>query len=458
MDALTTQIAEFAAQTRYEDLPGPVTDAARTRIVDAIGCAVGGRNSPTLATVRPLLLPVDTGAAAADGALLGWQLGRARADLPVDLAAFANTTMIRYLDFNDWYPGGHPSDTLGGLVALAGAAGVTGRRLITATVVSYEIFIRLQITTQFRKRGFDQGFSMGVATVAAMGNLLGLNAATIGAAIGIIAASGVPTRATRSGQLSMWKGCATAYAVRNAAFLVQLAAAGMTGPPAPFEGRNGIWDLLTGEFALEPFGTSVADFKITRTSLKYWPVCFHLQAAVWAGVQLRERVDIASVESLTVGTYWEAWRDTGSEPDKWEPMTRETADHSLPYGLAYAAQHGGLDARAFEPPAYRDDQVRALMRRITVAVDDELQAAFPDKSVLRLQAVTGSGERTEVEVVNPAGHVDNPLSHDQVRDKFIALVAPGLGGPAEAAGLFEAWWSINGDGAPIPMSRSVLPR
>ena len=45
-----------------------------------------------------------------------------------------------------------------------------------------------------------------------------------------------------------------------------------------------------------------------------------------------------------MGAYWEAWRDTGSEPDKWEPMTRETADHSLPYGLAYAAQHGGLDA------------------------------------------------------------------------------------------------------------------
>jgi 2-methylcitrate dehydratase len=293
--------------------------------------------------------------------------------------------------------------------------------------------------------------------VAAMGSLLGLDAATIGAAIGIIAASGVPTRATRSGQLSMWKGCATAYAVRNAAFLIQLAAAGMTGPPAPFEGRNGIWDLLTGEFQLEPFGTSVADFKITRTSLKYWPVCFHLQAAVWAGVQLRERVDLASVESLTVGTYWEAWRDTGSEPDKWEPTTRETADHSLPYGLDYAAQHGGLDAQAFEPPAYRDDQVRALMGRITVAVDDEVQAAFPDKSVLRLQAVTGSGERTEIEVVNPAGHVDNPLSHDQVRDKFVALVAPALGGPGEAEGLFEAWCSITGEGAPIPMGRSVLP-
>lgn len=453
MDALTAQIAEFAAQARYPHLPGAVTEAARVRIVDAIGCAFGGRDSPTLASVRPLIMPV----AAADGTLLGWQLGRRTADLPADLAAFLNTAMIRYLDFNDWFPGGHPSDTIGGLIAFANAQGVTGRRLVTATVVSYEVFARLTVATQFRKRGFDQGFAMGVATVAAMGNLLGLDAATIGHAIGIIAASGIPTRATRSGQLSMWKGCATAYAIRNAAFLVQLAAAGMTGPPAAFEGRNGLWDLVTGEFALEPFGTAATDFKITRTSLKYWPICFHLQAPVWAGVQLRERVNVEAIESVSVGTYWDAWRDTGSEPDKWDPMTRETADHSIPYGLAWALEHGGLDQRAFEPAAYRDARLRPLMRRIAVAVDDEVQAAFPERSMVRVQAVTRSGERVEVEVDNPAGHVDNPLTPDQVRAKFITLAAPQLGGQTAAMAVFDAWWSIADEGTQVPMARSAIP-
>jgi len=228
MDGLTTQIAEFAAQLQYGDLPEEVIQTARVRIVDAIGCALGGSASPTLAAAGQLAVPV----AAGGGALTGWQLGRAEADLPVDLAAFLNTAMIRYLDFNDWFPGGHPSDTVGGLIALAGAGGATGRRLITATVVSYEVFARITAATDFRKRGYDQGFAMGVATAAAIGNLLSLDAAAIGAAVGIIAASGVPIRATRSGQLSMWKGCATAYAVRNAAFAIQLAAAGMTGPPA----------------------------------------------------------------------------------------------------------------------------------------------------------------------------------------------------------------------------------
>src|SRR6202012_3000057 len=314
---------------------------------------------------------------AAGGALTGWRRARAEADLPLALTAFLNTSMIRYLDFNDWFPGGHPRDTVGGLIALAGARGVTGRGLITATVVSYEVFARITAATDFRKRGYDQGFAMGVATAAAIGNLLGLDAAGSGAAVGITAAAGGPIRATRSGQLSMWKGCATAYAVRNAAFAIQLAAAGMTGPPAPFEGRNGVFDLITGEFTLDPFGPAAADYKITTTSLKYWPLGTHLQGPVWAGRRLRDLTGVAAIESLAVGTYWAAWRDPGSEPDKWDPTTRETADHSIPYALAYALAHGRIDQAAFEPAAYRDPGLLQLMSRITVAVDDEAEAAFP---------------------------------------------------------------------------------
>ena len=192
MDGLTTQIAEFAAQLQYGDLPEEVIQTARVRIVDAIGCALGGSTSPTLAAAGQLAVPV----AAGGGALTGWQLGRAGADLPVDLAAFLNTAMIRYLDFNDWFPGGHPSDTVGGLIALAGAQGAqgaTGRGLITATVVSYEVFARITAATDFRKRGYDQGFAMGVATAAAVGNLLGLDAAAIGAAVRAIAVETVAT-------------------------------------------------------------------------------------------------------------------------------------------------------------------------------------------------------------------------------------------------------------------------
>ena len=75
-------------------------------------------------------------------------------------------------------------------------------------------------------------------------------------------------RATRSGQLSLWKGAATAYATRNAVFGVQLASAGMTGPEAPFTGRHGLVDLITGPIELAPFGDTAEDFYMLRTAMK----------------------------------------------------------------------------------------------------------------------------------------------------------------------------------------------
>lgn len=450
MDQITQQIAEFASRLRFEDLPAEVVEAARVRVVDAVGCAYGGADSPTSQVTDAVLTRLSEGVGE------GWQLGRPAPDLTVEEAAFANTTMIRYLDYNDWYPGGHPSDTIGGLLALAAAPDVTGQKLLTATVVSYEVFIRITRSSGFRKLGFDQGLAMGVATGAAMGNLLGLGADTIGSAVGILAASGVPTRATRSGTLSMWKGCATAYATRNAAWVVRLTRAGMTGPPEAFQGRNGIQDLVTGAFDLEPFGPDGGDYLITRTSLKFWPVCYHLQAAAWAGLELREQVGDREVERLDVGTYWEAWRDTGSERDKWDPRSRETADHSLPYVLAWTLRHGPIGKQAFEQSEFLDPALRPAMDKIGVEVDDEVQAAFPETPTMKVTAGLADGSEVAVRVARPAGHADNPMTQEQVESKFVSLAYGPLGGEDRAREVFATWWDALVGPGELPMAASAV--
>ena len=167
-------------------------------------------------------------------------------------AAFVNTTMIRNLDFNDEYPGGHPSDCLGAFLAIAEAANADGKKLIESLVIAYELFIRLSDATGLRYKGWDQGFAVGIGVAAGVGHLLNFSRAQLAEAISIITVANVPMRNTRAGELSLWKGVATAFAARNGMFAALLAGEGMTGADKPFEGKHGLWDLITGPFQLAP--------------------------------------------------------------------------------------------------------------------------------------------------------------------------------------------------------------
>ena len=147
--------------------------------------------------------------------------------LPAEAATFINSAMIRNFDFNDRYPGGHPSDCLGALLALAGAMKVDGKCFLTSMIVIYEIFARLSDATTLSRRGWDQGYAIGIATAAGVCNLLKLSIETTAHAVGIAATSNLPLRVTRSGELTPWKNVATAYAARNGLFAALLAAEGM---------------------------------------------------------------------------------------------------------------------------------------------------------------------------------------------------------------------------------------
>jgi len=247
LDGILDCFADFASNLSFRDLPASVVTAGKERLLDALGCALGALDCDTAGIGRSLAGPAGRKELA--GRILG-----SKYSVAADAAAFVNSCMIRDLDFNDTYPGGHPSDSLGGLFAIAPQVGASGERLITVAVVVYEIFIRLQMKARLRERGWDQGFGISVGAAAGLASLLGLDREVAKHAIAITAVANMPMRATRAGQLSMWKGAATAYAVRNAVFGVQLAAAGMTGPEAPFVGRHGLFEQVSGPFELPAFG------------------------------------------------------------------------------------------------------------------------------------------------------------------------------------------------------------
>ena len=148
--------------------------------------------------------------------------------------------------------------------------------------------------------------------------------------MGIAATSSLPLRVTRSGELTPWKNAATAYAVRNGVFAALLAREGMVGPGNAFEGRNGLWENVTGPFELPAFPNKGGEPLTPKVRIKYWPVETNGQPVIFAALKLRDLVKPYDLKAIEVFTSKFTWFEIGSEPEKWDPRTRETADHSLP--------------------------------------------------------------------------------------------------------------------------------
>ncbi len=435
MDRITAQIAGFAQALRFDDLTDEAVHAATQRLIDSLGCALGAHDCA----------PARIGRRMADGGTPGKYAGRALFsdnEMPLEIASFINSAMIRNFDFNDRFPGGHPSDGLGAHLAMAGANGIDGRRFLAAMVVTYEIFIRLSESSNLRGLGWDQGFAVAVSTTAGMCNLLGLTVEAIANAIGMTATASVPLRVTRSGELTPWKNVATSFAVRNGVFAALLAAEGMEGPGNAFEGRKGLFENITGPFDLAPFPNEGGAFLTQRVLLKYWPLETNGQPVVWAALEMRDKVAPGAIEAIEVLCDEFTRFEIGSEPEKWDPQTRETADHSLPYIFARALVDGPIDVASFDDKLVRDPALRPLMAKITVTADAEIEAMLPDTMALRVIARTSDGATHEVEIKNPLGHPDNPMQDSDIEEKFLALGVPVIG-PERCRKALEAWWRVS---------------
>src|SRR6266478_6055051 len=432
MDSITHKLAEYSSASNFDGLTDESVHAATQRLVDSLGCALGAYDCE----------PAQIGRRLAAGQVPGKYPGYVLCfgdRLPAEAATFINSTMIRNFDFND--RGGHPSDCLGALLALAGAMNVDGKRFLTSMSVVYEIFARLSDATRLSRNGWDQGYAIGIATAAGVCNLLKLSAETTAHAVGIAATSNLPLRVTRSGEVTPWKNVATAYAARNGLFAALLAAEGMAGPGNAFDGRNGLWEKVTGPFELAPFPNEGGAYLMPRVQLKYWPIETNGQAAVWAALELRSKVKPSDVKAIDVFTSKFTWFEIGSEPEKWDPKTRETADHSLPYIFARALVDGPIRVSSFSDEAVRDPELRPLMQKIKVIPDDAIEALLPEKTLLRVLATTSDGTRHSIEVENPLGHPDNPMQDSDIEDKFMALAEPVIG-KVRARNALDRWWQV----------------
>jgi 2-methylcitrate dehydratase len=343
--------------------------------------------------------------------------------------------MLRVLDYNDTYVSRgslHPSDVIPAALAAAELTRSSGAELVLSIVLGYEVACAMSSAVNLRERGWDQGIYVAVGSALAAGKLLGLTRGQLGHAVSLALVPQVPLRQTRAGELSMWKGCATAASVRGGVFAAQLAQLGMTGPDEPFEGRDGLCARVTGAFDL-CLPVQSGRYAVEVSNLKLQPAEYHSQALLDLVPTILERSPVDRIRSIDVETYWMAYSEIGSEPAKWTPETRETADHSLPFLLASALLDGRLSLDAFRDARLRDPRLRQLMQRIRIEHDPLLTERFPEELASRLHITTTDGDTFTLETAYPRGHFRNPASLADIEAKFTAMADGLLPAPRQTA-------------------------
>ena len=420
---LAHQLADYACSLQFDDLSKEVVHEVKRRVIDSLGCALGAWNDEPCAIARK----VASEFSARNGSTIIGTNHKA----PSDWAAFANGCCIRYFDYNDTYLSkepAHPSDNISAALAIAESIGASGRELIAAIALAYEVQCRLCDAASLRARGWDHVTYGAFSTALACARLMKLDPEKTRHAVNIAGVACAAMRQARVGELSHWKGVAFANSARHGVYSALLARAGMTGPAPIFEGQMGFEKQLGVSLGSVGEKFKGAPAMILNTSIKYWPAEYHSQSAIEAALFLRKQIGAGvEVKSITIESHDAAVDIIGSEPEKWKPETRETADHSLPYITAIALIDGEVTNKQFEPERFADPKIWKFLENVKVERNAELSAMYPGAVANIVHVDLSDGKRLTKRVDYPLGHARNPLKDAEVEGKFNALVVPALG-------------------------------
>lgn len=414
-------MARWVAGTRFEDLSPEALDALKIRMVDALACAIGAQGARPIRMVRE---QVDDFGGRPTCTLIGG--GKSAPDR----AALYNGFLVRYLDFNDSYLAkgetGHPSDNLGAVLAAAEYAGASGKTLLTALAVAYQVQCRLSDVAPVRAKGFDHTTQGSYAAAAGVSRALGLDARETAHALSISGTAFNALRVTRTGALSHWKGLAypnTAFGATHAAFL---AMRGVTGPAEVFEGNKGFMDAIAGSFEIDWEREDLE--RVRRTIVKKYNAEIHSQSTIEGalGLQAEHGFTAEQIRAIRIDTFDVAYHiiGGGEEGAKTVVSTKEEADHSLPYMVAAALIDGGVMPEQYRPERILKPDVQQLLRRVEIREDADCSRRFPEAMACRIVIVLDSGQSFTIEKSDYEGFHTRPMGWYAVEKKLATLSRP----------------------------------
>ncbi len=357
-------------------------------------------------------------------------------------AAYANATAIRELDFNDSFfaaDSSHPGDTIGPIVAVAEACGLTGEELIRGVVTAYEIQVDLTKGIALNKHRIDHVAHLGPAVAAGVGAMLRLDTEVIYHAVNLSAHLSVSTRQTRKGTISSYKANAPGHVGQIALLSLDRAMRGEKSPAPAYEGHYGLMAILLDGPDQERQVPLPSPGEPPRAILETYPkehsAGYHGQALIDLAFRLRHKIsEVESISDVAIYTKELTHLVMGSgagDPEKWDPTTsRETLDHSAMYVFAVALQDGDWhhDASYASDRARRPDTL-ALWKKVRTVSDPFWTREFEDplsldkahgaRVVVTLE--DGSTIEDELRVANSHPRGNAPWKFDDYCKKFLSL-------------------------------------
>jgi 2-methylcitrate dehydratase len=426
---MTTQVeslAKYAARASFADLSSESRRQLPIHILDSLGCCIAALGAgPVQACAGQV---ADFGGSGPCALIGGGQSN------PI-YASFWHTALVRYVDFMDNFLAPtetcHTADNFGVALTIAEYMGGSGRDLMLGVALGYTVQSRFVDHANFMTSGFDHTSQLAFSHNAAAGRLLGLSEQQIANAIAMAAVSDASFAVVRAKPLSQWKGLASAQSALGSMNALFLARRGVEGPLQVIEGPFGIDHLLRMQINIDWDKEGYEG--VVESTIKKYNSMIHTQSAVHCMVELAQqnKFDPGTVISIEADVIQLAYdfADGGLYGVDKVILTKEQADHSLPYLLAVALLDGDVMPAQFQPDRIVRPDVQGLLKKVSVRPNQEFTQEYPKKMPAKITVRLSDGKIIEHEVQDFPGLASNPFTWEDEVEKFDRLVA----GRADAA-------------------------
>src|SRR2546426_1329614 len=438
-------MARWAAALEFNHLSQDAVFQAKRFLLDSVGCALGGYQQQDVKIALDVLEEIaGRGRSTVIGT--GQKMDAAWASL-------ANALRTRCLDYNDIYwrqAPPHPSDIFPAALACCERTKSDGKEWIVGLVVGHEFEMRFceAAFPGIRERGWHHATLTAFVSPIVAGRALHLDWEQIQHAIGISASRHATLGAVTAGKLTMMKNTVDPMATQSGVLAALLAEKGYTGPEHVVDGKEGLTHCFGPEWRLNLLTDGLGEsWRVTQCGMKAFPTEGLTHTPISAVLDLVKENDLHpdQVEKIQIRSLARA-ADILSDPSKYDPRSKETADHSLPYVIAAAIVDRQVTPAQFTMEKIMDPAIRAQLKKVEVVADPEIEKVFPVLQRVVVNITMTDGRTFTKQLDYPKGDPRNPLTDTEIEEKFAAL-AEGVLSKSAQQKLKDAIWNLEKIGA-----------